>query len=224
MKRDSVTISKAILMTISIVVLLILTTFLKNALVYTFNLDDCINLFLSIILYSISYILLFIIYNINPFSLLKNSFEFKGILIIFVGFIISLFSEIFINSIIPAKIENSINIYSLIEKNTIDVPLHGIYAALYLIVVTVILAPIFEEITYRGIIFDKLKNKITPGIAIIISSILFGFSHLTLGNGIDGFIFGIISGIIYLKFNNLKYNITIHSLMNIITFLILLFK
>ena len=63
MKRDSVTISKAILMTISIVVLLILTTFIKNALVYTFNLDDCINLFLSIILYSISYILLFIIYN-----------------------------------------------------------------------------------------------------------------------------------------------------------------
>ena len=47
-----------------------------------------------------------------------------------------------------------------------------------MIVMAVIMAPIFEEIVFRGIIQKGLINKGTkPGVAIAISSIVFGLVH-----------------------------------------------
>ena len=42
----------------------------------------------------------------------------------------------------------------------------------------IILAPIFEEILYRRIIFQKLKNRYGVRLGIIISSVLFSLLHL----------------------------------------------
>ncbi|WP_185869598.1 CPBP family intramembrane glutamic endopeptidase [Blattabacterium cuenoti] len=63
---------------------------------------------------------------------------------------------------------------------------------------TVLLAPICEEVLFRGIILNgMLKNKIHPIKAILFSSFLFGLTHMNPWQFVGGFIIGSFIGFIY---------------------------
>lgn len=85
------------------------------------------------------------------------------------------------------------------------------------------MAAIFEEILYRGIILERLKNHGNV-FAIIASSVLFGFMHGI--RFIDTFIVGIMLGSIYVITGNLIYPIFMHFyvdvILQIINYIILL--
>ena len=48
----------------------------------------------------------------------------------------------------------------------------------FMLIGTVIIGPIFEEIFYRGLLYNKLKEISNVFIAVFISSILFAFLHI----------------------------------------------
>lgn len=50
-------------------------------------------------------------------------------------------------------------------------------------VVLVVLAPIVEELLYRGYLYSKLRNSFSIWLSIIITSIAFGAAHLWVGSG-----------------------------------------
>lgn len=72
-----------------------------------------------------------------------------------------------------------------------------------------IMAPVFEEIEFRGLLFGCLKGRIPTVLAILLSSFMFMILH-TGGILISAFIVGVFSSIVFLRTKNLLYSMAIH--------------
>lgn len=79
-----------------------------------------------------------------------------------------------------------------------------------------ILAPVIEEIIFRGIIIERLGAKYNYRWAVIISSTIFAFLHVS--QVLDAFIFGVVLSLVYLKTESLMIPILIHVVNNITAF------
>lgn len=90
-------------------------------------------------------------------------------------------------------------------------------------ILMVIVAPITEEILFRGVVLDCLLFRYSPIVSIVISSVIFGLAHLNPWQFIDAFIIGLLSGFLYYKYKNLTINVVLHSSVNLIGFLIMIF-
>ncbi len=87
----------------------------------------------------------------------------------------------------------------------LDTAAMGIYA--------VFLAPIFEEILFRGFVLKNL-SRFNVRFGIIFSSILFGLFHGNLSQFLGATIFGIIVALVTVKSNSLIPAIVMHSVGN----------
>ena len=95
-------------------------------------------------------------------------------------------------------------------------PVVAIYESLYTdIIMTVFVAPVLEEIVFRGVIMNNLK-KYEIKTAIIINSIFFALSHYNTDMIIPAFFTGIIFSYVAYKYS-IKYSILIHFFINAIT-------
>jgi len=84
---------------------------------------------------------------------------------------------------------------------------------LYLhIVHAICIAPVLEEIIFRGVIMNNLK-KYGIKTAIISNSILFGLSHYNIDMIIPAFFIGIVLSYVAYRYS-IKYSILIHILIN----------
>lgn len=93
-----------------------------------------------------------------------------------------------------------------------------------MIIMTVILAPIFEEIIFRGIIQKGLVNKgIKPWKAIVYASIIFGVVHGNPWQFISAVILGCILGLVYQKTKTLLLPILLHAFNNLSLSLLVLY-
>jgi len=107
--------------------------------------------------------------------------------------------------------------YQGISTNDNFVSSNNNIALIYILISTLLIAPIVEELFYRKFLLDKLLEKNKPVLAIIISSICFSIMHIeTPNNLIPTFISGIILGIIYLKTKKIGYCIMLHFIVNLI--------
>ncbi len=78
-----------------------------------------------------------------------------------------------------------------------------------------VIAPIFEEILFRGIAMTELKRVMPAPCAIVIQGILFGVSHMVLAQSIFACVFGVILGFIYHKTEKLSVTMTAHFVFNL---------
>lgn len=86
-----------------------------------------------------------------------------------------------------------------------------------------ILAPVLEEILFRGILLrGMLQQGISPAIAIILSSVLFGLAHMNPWQFLGAGILGAIFAYIYYRTKSLWMCIFLHSLNNTISFILML--
>ena len=79
----------------------------------------------------------------------------------------------------------------------------------------IILAPIIEELFFRGVLFNRLKIRTGLIIAMLVSSFLFAIGH-EFGGMTSAFLFGMCMCIIYYKTDNILLTMTIHCLNNLI--------
>lgn len=84
-----------------------------------------------------------------------------------------------------------------------------------------ILGPILEELMYRGIVYNKLKEFNNENLSTIITSILFALSHNNIINGIYAFFVSFILIYLYKKYKTLKAPILMHIALNVTVILIL---
>jgi len=93
----------------------------------------------------------------------------------------------------------------------------------FMLIGSVIFGPIFEEILYRGLMYNKLKEISNAFIGVLISLILFAFLHIPkYGFGINMFFLflaGILLSYCYEKTNNIYVPIFVHSINNFFIFL-----
>lgn len=78
-----------------------------------------------------------------------------------------------------------------------------------------VLAPIFEEILFRGIIFNELRKNMKVYLAIIIQAIIFGVYHMNIVQGAYAIVFGLIIGALYYRTKSIIAAITLHISVNV---------
>lgn len=83
-----------------------------------------------------------------------------------------------------------------------------------------IIGPIYEEILFRYILYNRLKDKYSITKSIIITTIIFAIIHLSPIKIVYAFILGIILNIAYNKYNNIIAPILIHISANSIVLLL----
>jgi len=80
----------------------------------------------------------------------------------------------------------------------------------------VLVAPLFEEVLFRGMIYNRLKEAF-PGIpAALFSALIFGLLHGELIWILYAFFVGLILTLIYEKYDSLLANVLFHVVFNLI--------
>ena len=86
---------------------------------------------------------------------------------------------------------------------------------------TGLIGPIIEELMFRGIIYNELKNKYSNMKAILITTIFFAVIHFNIFQILYGLIIGFILIFAYEKYKTIKAPIILHMASNITTTLFL---
>ena len=94
-------------------------------------------------------------------------------------------------------------------------------AYVMLVISTVILAPIWEELFFRGIMLRKFMIKWRTSTSIFVSSLLFAIFHFQLATIIYAFLIGVVLSIVYLKTKNIVVPIIMHAVANLLSILLL---
>jgi hypothetical protein len=95
------------------------------------------------------------------------------------------------------------------------------YLAIVLLVV-VILAPIFEELFFRGLFYPALRRVLGPRPAIVLDGVIFGLLHFEPLFMISLILVGMMLAYLYEKTDSLAAPIIAHSLYNLTVVLIAL--
>lgn len=175
------------------------------------NLVGDYGLLITLISQTITLLILLLIYkkDIKTYPKIKKELDLKTILygslfIMTIG-IISGYLMDFINYLFPSFG----NGYDKIENMFTNSYFISVFAS------TCVLAPIMEEIMFRGIILNNLLSKRNIWYSIIVSSLMFGLIHLNLLQGTNAFILGIVLAIVFIKTRNIYACIIGHFLNNL---------
>lgn len=93
------------------------------------------------------------------------------------------------------------------------------FAVFWLGLIAVLLAPLVEEIFFRGIFYPALKNRIKLGGAMLVSALVFSLIHLEPAGFISIFALGILLAWSYEKSGRLMVPIVIHAVHNALVLL-----
>lgn len=135
-------------------------------------------------------------------------------LLVAAGFLSQLFVSgvlCIFHSIIP----NAFASYDrLVEKaNSAQTPI-------LLILCICILAPIGEELLFRGVLFSYAKQIQKPAAAVLLQAVLFGIYHGNLVQGVYASFMGIILGALAYKFQKITPAILLHLSVNVSLYLL----
>ena len=82
-----------------------------------------------------------------------------------------------------------------------------------------ILAPISEELLFRGLIFNRMRSYMNENSAIVLSALIFALMHApTVIQIIYAFLLGCVLAYAYSKFENILVPIVIHMIFNLSNF------
>lgn len=157
-----------------------------------------------------------ILYTLKRF---KIKLEFRGVFlspeIIIVSFFLFLMIFIVQNAIDKSFIDALVDGDLKFLERSMGAP-EGSHGYL-VIIVSVIFAPIVEEIFYRGIIFKKMLESYSLTISILITSFLFALMHWNLESLLAYFLIGLAFTYIYYLTKALWLNILLHGFYNLLS-------
>ncbi len=127
--------------------------------------------------------------------------------------------------IIPFVLLVSIIMNSLIENQNGSNPLLDIvlkndnyFSLVLLFLTTTILAPLFEEVIFRGVLLPILSRDFGVILGILISAFIFSIAHLSISEMPPLLVLGIGLGITRIVSGSLISSVFMHSLWNGLTF------
>jgi membrane protease YdiL (CAAX protease family) len=176
---------------------------IKNILLITFFISE-------ITMYAIAFpIFLLMMKKIPRVSLPKNKLTAKNLLTILVmafgimmaGNLISIAIESLVGRINNTEVSNSL------EGILKEIPLS------FTILMTAVLAPIFEELLFRKILIDRCVQFGELN-AIILSGIIFGLFHMNISQFFYATALGMIFAWVYIRTGNILYTMFLHFCIN----------
>lgn len=174
----------------------------------------------DILTYLMLYLVLFVAPNTpeDRAAILRRPYEDTGSFMLTAApfFIMSVTSVIYVNlisAISPELYEAFINSPNLASNmGDITDPL-GFFTSF---VVIVILAPVIEEIIFRGVLFNMLNRKLGVIPSLIISGSFFGILHFA--TFFPAAIMGFVLGFIYHRTGDIRTSIKAHIFNNLVSF------
>lgn len=85
---------------------------------------------------------------------------------------------------------------------------------IYRLLKLVLVAPLFEELIFRGVVLDGFLKRYKPAVAIFFSALIFGIMHIDPVQGTYAFFIGLLLGLIFWKTRSLLLCIILHVLNN----------
>lgn len=156
--------------------------------------------------------------KVNGFSLKNAIIDFKrkpklkdGVIILVLHGVLAISAAIGVAYIV-SRIDPELTIKMMNERIMDDDG--SLMDKIYNIISAVILAPIVEELIFRGVMFNRIKMKWGVTKAIIISSVLFGILHMNLAIA-GAVLFGVMMCIVYMKTHNILVTMSIHFVNNL---------
>ena len=80
-----------------------------------------------------------------------------------------------------------------------------------------ILVPISEELVFRGLLFQRLRERGTFLQAALYSALVFGLMHMNMVQNLYGYILGMMLAYVYEKYGSVKAPILAHMTMNLLS-------
>lgn len=139
-----------------------------------------------------------------------NGFKFSKLIHSFMLYIGTYILANLIISLVARIFPTIVSDYSAIEE---FLKFDNLYLS---IIVTAFLPAIFEELLFRGVIFNSFNKKFNPLVAAIVSALIFGIYHMNWLQGIFAFILGMSLAYVYLKTNTLFIPIILHFINNLV--------
>jgi hypothetical protein len=91
----------------------------------------------------------------------------------------------------------------------------GPHGVVNLILTTVVLAPVFEEIIFRGYLLPSLTKYMPPSFAIALSAVIFALIHQHgIGDTVQLLAVGVACGVVYSRTRNLGASMLVHAAFN----------
>lgn len=87
------------------------------------------------------------------------------------------------------------------------------------ILMIVFIAPIAEELIFRGVILHKASKTLPFALANLMQALLFGVYHWNLVQGVYAFLIGLILGFMYRRFRHIFVPMLLHIIINSSAFL-----
>lgn len=112
-----------------------------------------------------------------------------------------------VHEVWPMSIEERARLADLLVAESMS---EGVVIAVAFIVV----APVTEELLFRGFILNELAHRYGSGVALVWSSLLFGLAHLSLTASIYATVAGLILGAMALKTRSTTTSIVLHAGVN----------
>lgn len=147
---------------------------------------------------------LFQIFNVNG---LKSHVFFY---LFFIGVGLILVANTFLN-MFTFIIDNYITKKQVINSDTENINFDMITT----VILNICIAPIFEELFFRKYLVLKLAERYQVIQTLIFSSLCFALIHIdNPANLIPSFIFGIVSGVVFIKSGVIHYSVFLHLIIN----------
>ncbi|WP_299098524.1 type II CAAX endopeptidase family protein [uncultured Winogradskyella sp.] len=110
--------------------------------------------------------------------------------------------------------------FEAIDENYYETYVYLNYPLFWSIIFIAILPPIFEELAFRGFLFNQLQKIVSERITIIATAFIFALVHFSFISLLWIFPFGLVLGYLRSKYNTLWYGIVIHFIHNLIVLLL----
>ena len=147
--------------------------------------------------------------NQNMYIKYGPSNRFTYFLLIPVGYSSMMFGNLF-----TAIIQKNLMTQEMVDNyNETDSVLH-MGSKVAVVLAAVILAPVVEEIIYRGIIYDFANYMLNYKYAIVFSALVFAIGHGNMVQGVYTLTLGLIFGYVRYKYGNIYTTIFMHMLAN----------
>ncbi len=107
----------------------------------------------------------------------------------------------------------------LLPANDADVP-----SSLWAVVTMIFIAPLFEEILFRGKLFSVLRATLSPTLSALVVSAIFALMHGFSGVTIEAFFAGMIFSYAYLATGSIFAPVILHVFNNVIAYVLVQFE
>ncbi|QQX77799.1 MULTISPECIES: CPBP family intramembrane glutamic endopeptidase [Aequorivita] len=94
------------------------------------------------------------------------------------------------------------------------------YPLFWALLFTVIFPPIFEELAFRGFLFNQLRNFANPWVTIIATAFIFALVHFSFLSILWIFPFGMVLGYLRYRYKTLWLGMLVHFIQNLLVLMI----